>query len=128
MKLLTELPENVKLSQHLRNEAEGYIDVMFFGITYYIPVTASFKKAFKAKRVKNKLIFNTFKQDNAIKFFLRDLISSIYLQIRDTIGEEIHRKLSDEINEGLCELFTKRLENRINKEFNQKQLEYKDEN
>lgn len=127
MKILTKLPEDAQTSPHFKERAEGWIEVMLYGIRYYIPVTQEFKKAFKVKRKKDELIFATYKQEDELVPFLRDLISTIYLQIRDTVGSEIHGKLSRQIEHGFGKLVENYLDNQIEDALNNK-LEYKDEN
>lgn len=122
---IRKLPKEIKLSVSLKENSEGFIRIRYYGIEYYVPVTKDFKKIFKAKRIKNRLIFTSYKYEKALEEFLRDLISSIYLQIRDTIGEEIHTQLNQEISEGFEKLFDKFLEQRINMELKHKTLEYK---
>ena len=50
----------------------------------------------------------------------------MYLQIRDTIGGEIHQQLSTEIKDGFGKLVSNYLEKRIDTELDKKQLEYKE--
>lgn len=122
------LPKDVDLSPDLKMRSEGYISIKLYGEDYYIPVTKEFKKVFKAKRIKNRLEFTSYKFENALEDFLRDLISSIYLQIRDTIGSEIHQQLNQELSHGFAKLFNKFLGQKIENGFKDKlPLEHKKE-
>lgn len=127
MKILTKLPKDACSSPHLKEKAEGWIAVMYFGITYYILVSKEFKKAFKVKRKRNILIFPSYEQEKAVESFLRDLIASMYLQIRDTVGSEIHQQLSEEITDGFAKLLSKNLESKVDGLFDRKMLDYKQE-
>jgi hypothetical protein len=44
MYIVRELPEHVELSEHLKNQAEFYICVQSFGISYYIPATPKIRR------------------------------------------------------------------------------------
>jgi hypothetical protein len=120
MDIVKKLPKDVPLSPHLQQSAMGFIVIQLYGLKYYIPLTKEFKKLFKIKRRKNKFIFSSYKSERQIEEFLRDVIASIYLQIRDTVGSEIHLQLNEEIKSGFTNLFANILEKKITDEFQKK--------
>jgi hypothetical protein len=54
--------------------------------------------------------------------FLQDIVAAVYLQVRDTVGAEIHRQLSTDIKDQFEKIFSERLEQVIEQKFEQKQL------
>ncbi len=75
-------------------------------------------KLFESKR------FNTRTED-----FFRDVIIAVYMQIRDSIGADIHQQLSEQIKDGFENIFNDSLSKTITKKLNQKMLpEKKKEN
>jgi len=118
------LPKDVPLSDYLKEKAEGYMKVRLQGLLYYIPITKETKKLFKIKRKGKQFVFESFKKEQRFKRFIRDIIDSVYLQIRDTIGSEIHSELRTQIERGFGNIFDKILDKQINQGF-QKLLSYK---
>ena len=115
------LPKNVELSKDLKERAIGYFEVMLYGIKYYIPFTKEMKKVLHIKKEKDK-----WKVPNETKLsrMLQTIISAIYLQLRDTIGAEIHQELDRELRNTFSGLFEKYINNKIDKKF-KKLLPYK---
>ena len=79
--------------------------IRYMGIRYYVPITKEFKKEFKVKRCKQRYEFLSYKSEKRIEDFLRDIISSVYLQIQDTIGSEIYQQLNRNLEQGFSKLF-----------------------
>ena len=121
---IIKLPKDVPLSNDIKERAEGYMKISLFGIPYYIPITKEVKKLFKIKRSGKYFVFESYKKEQRFRKFVRDIVNSIYLQVRDTIGSEIHYKLRTQIEDGFGNMFSKILEKKINYGF-QKLLPYK---
>lgn len=109
--------------KNVKGRAEGYITIKLFGIPYYIPITKEVKKLFKIQRRGKQFIFDSYKTEERFRKFVRDIITSIYLQVRDTIGSEIHSKLRGQIETGFGNMFSKLIDKKINQGF-QKLLPY----
>lgn len=118
------LPKDVPLSDDIKGRAEGYMKIGLFGIPYYIPITKEVKKLFHIKRRGKRFIFDSYKKEQRFRKFVRDIITSIYLQVRDTIGSEIHSQLSSQIEDGFGKMFNNLIDKKINQGF-QKLLPYK---
>ena len=121
------IPKEIELSPDLKSRAKGYIEIMYFGVTYYIPVTKELQKVFNIKKIKGQLSFENYKKGRYIRKCLQDIIAGVYLQIRDTIGAELHQQLSRKIEEGFGNLFSNYLEKHIEDSLNIKLLEHKGE-
>lgn len=120
----TKLPKNVPISEYIKDRAKGFVVITLFGIPYYIPITKDTKKLFNIKKIKNTFIFNNYKAEHRFEQFIRDIINVVYLQVRDTVGEEIQSKLSAQMQDGFNTMFGKIINKKINQEF-QKLLPYK---
>jgi hypothetical protein len=116
------LPDNVKLSGHLKEQADGYIGVTSLGKTYYIPITKDCKKLFGIKRRGETIEFTKGKLMDIYKFddFIRTIINSIHLQIRDTIGIEIREELMREVMDKMNNVIVPQIDEEINKRFIEK--------
>jgi len=114
------LPKHVKLSDHLNQQADGYLHVLCYGKGYYIPLTKEMKKLFVISRRGNGLIFN--KKEYQFDDIVRVIIDSVYLQIRDTIGGEIQESLMTEIKHRIDDVIAPQIGKEIDKKFDQKLL------
>jgi hypothetical protein len=114
-----QLPPGIKLCPDLIERAEFFIEIKYLGYRYYIPIT---KKAMKVLKITRRDLNSEFLLNTRMEGFFQDIVASIYLQIRDTIGAEIHRQLSEEIKSGFENLFSNNLEKLISNKFEQKQL------
>jgi hypothetical protein len=108
-----DLPSHIKLSQHLLDKCLFILEVDLFGRPYYIPITKEVERVIKMKEpFKNGVTL----ADDTDMF--RDVINALYLQMRDTVGSEIHQHLSAQIEEGFSKLFelplAKEISNRLN--------------
>lgn len=124
--IVTKLPKDVPISDDIKERAEGYVTIRMFGILYYIPITKEAKKLFKIKRSGKQFIFDSYKKEQRFKKFVRDIVNSVYLQVRDTIGSEIHSQLSQQIEDSFGNMYDKILDKKINQGF-QKLLPYKND-
>jgi hypothetical protein len=106
-----DLPKYVSLSQHLLEQCEELVEVDFIGTKYYIPITEDVEMIIRRGQ---------FGHMNMIKNadLFQDIINSMYLQIRDTVGSEIHSQLSQQIEEGFSTLFNLSLAKKINEQLN----------
>ena len=95
-----EKPEGVELSAYLCEKAEGYLIFMLYGKDYCIPLSPEIKKVCGITRQGDRL---TFKKGDSLKFgkMLQQMADAVYLQVRDTVGREITRTLSGQLNEFL---------------------------
>ena len=120
--IVKKLPKDVELSEHLKSQAECYIEIMHFGVRYYVPVTKEFKKIFKIRKRKGYYYFEDYKLGSNMRAMLQDIISGVYLQIRDSIGAELHQQLSSEIKSGFAKMFDGFLGKKIETGLNNKLL------
>lgn len=99
-----EKPGGAQLSDYLCEKAEGYVVVMLYGKDYCIPLTPDIKKVCGISRQGDRLIF---KKGDSLKFgkMLQSIVDAVYLQVRDTVGSEITKSLSGQLNEFLEDRF-----------------------
>jgi len=109
-----DLPSYVKMSKHLLDRCVFVLEVDLFGRPYYIPITKEVEQVIKFKEpFKNGV---TLADNTGI---IRDVINALYLQMRDTVGSEIHQQLSNQIEEGFSKLFELPLAKEISKRLNE---------
>jgi len=133
MDIIQELPEGVPISPDLKERARYFFVVQFLGPRYYIPATFELIKLLKAmgitiKKTEDGYRVEPYKKAAYAETFIRDLIASLYMQTRDTVGEEVYGKLSSEIKNGLEAMFQKRLSQSISQDIEdamQKRIETK---
>ena len=114
------LPKGVKLSQHLREGAMGYLRVAYLGNDYYLPITKNAKKIFGFKIIKGKIEQRDWETNTKMADFARDVVGAMFLQVRESVGDEIHSSLSQDIAEGFSKLAEKGLERIINYRINKR--------
>lgn len=115
----SELPEDVKISDDMKNRAKFYVTL--FGTDYYIPITHGIKKIFKIS-IRKGVVSIPFDEEQILEDLLRDTIAAVYFQVRDTVGEEICSTLSREIKDQFKELYEKNLKKTITEGLAQKML------
>jgi hypothetical protein len=100
MDFVREKPEWAKLSPYLQEKAEGYIVFLLYGRKYCVPLKPEMKKVCGISRQGDTLVF---KRGDRLKFnsMLQSIADSMYLQVRDTVGAEVTRTLSGQLNEFL---------------------------
>ena len=108
-KIIYKLPKDVPMSDHLQKKAVAYIEVLLYGIRYYIPITKRVIRYFHIKTSKSKLVMD-YDQTMQLHDLCQEIINATYLQIRDTIGCEIKRELNDKIEDGFSRLFSDKLD------------------
>lgn len=113
--ILYKLPKDVPMSQYLKEKALAWLKIWLGGGTYYVPITKETKILFGVKFRKGKIDQKEtgWNRIKALEDFVTHVIDSTYLQVRDTIGEEIERNLSSQIQDGLEKLYDKQLRNLI---------------
>jgi hypothetical protein len=121
-----DLPERAHFSPYLMGQAKYFIQIQHQGLFYYLPVTKEMKRIFRLSIKDGKMIVprsTTFDLDD----FLRGLIDSVYLQVRDTVAAGIHATLSREIQEGFTKVFSENLFKVVSDNLNTKltEIEYK---
>lgn len=119
---LKKLPPDIELSQNIKERAEAFFKIQYLGHYYYIPVTKELSRILKKLGIIAKDGTKSFDNEQLIEIFIRDLIASVYLQIRDTVGTEIYATLSGEIKTGLEQMFSSRLSGTVTEKLNQKLL------
>jgi len=107
---VSELPSDAKVSDYHRDQTEYFIQLMVFGRNYYIPLVEKMEKLFKIKdgKARDHVLIND---------IFQVIIASVYYQLRDTVGEEIFRKLAAEIEDGFRSFFNDGLSNLIEEKF-----------
>jgi hypothetical protein len=115
-----DLPKDATTCGNLKDKANYFIQIMYLGKNYYLPLTNEMKKALGLSIRGGRLLHS--RNEFNIEGFLRDVISAVYLQIRDTVGVEIHQTLSKQITEGMEKMFEDNLYKSIEGGLNQKLL------
>ncbi|HUS50128.1 MAG TPA: hypothetical protein VMZ91_08175 [Candidatus Paceibacterota bacterium] len=123
--IIYKLPKEVKLSDYLREKAIAYYEIQLQGIHYYVPITKQVKKLFKIKTSKKKLDLYSFNH-LLVEDIFRDIIDSVYLQVRDVVCSGIEESLDGKLRDGFSKLFENAIHNLTNKEIT-KRLPYKNE-
>lgn len=100
-----ELPKHIKFSKYIMEKSTGFVYFMSFGKTYYIPVTKELQKVIK--------LSGKYAKKLDIEEMLRDLITSLYIQYRDTVGSETFRTLWQELDNSLRKKYSKPLMEKI---------------
>jgi hypothetical protein len=116
-----DLPKYAKVSEDMKKRAKHFIMIQHFGYPYFIPLTLDMKKALSIS-VRKEEIVGGFILNSRLETTLRDIIASVYMQIRDTVGAEVQGALSDQITNGLKEMFDKQLSTAIEGRLDQKLL------
>lgn len=115
--------KNVKteLSPYLLERSKGWLlSVKHNGISYYIPVSTEMKKVFGIHIENGKPVFDSHERGFRLDDVLGDIIGSIYLQIRDTVGSEIATSLHQQMEDSFSKMFENVISNKVEKELNKK--------
>ena len=104
--------------EHLKERAKhGFFVVKHFGVDYHIPISTDMKKLFGINIIAGKPTFQSFNDEHRAEEFVRDLIHSVYLQIRDTVGSEIEQHLKQAMTESISNAFSDIISNKVDTEF-----------
>ncbi len=120
--LKDKLPKDTDLSPDIIERSIAFIVIQLHGLKYYVPLTLEFKRLFKVSKKGDRFIFPSYKAEKRTEDFLRDFIQIMYLQVREEVGSGIHTQLSQELKQGFDNLFSNYIGNRIDHEFDQKQI------
>jgi len=112
------IPKWAKLSPYLKEKADGYIIFQLSGLSYCIPLTSDMKKLFNISRSKTKYFFKNEGTRLLFEKMLRDIASSLYLQVRDTVGKEIESGLMREVTSRIEEIMAPKISGEIERRFN----------
>jgi len=113
--------EDAKTSLDLQERADGFFRILNGGIEYHIPVTKEMKKLLKLKRRDKTIEFPTHKSSYMVEHMLRDIISAVYLQLRDTVGSEIKEDLMTELKDSIGKMLSKKFDNVIEERMTEKE-------
>lgn len=108
LKKISELPKEKihLLCKYDLERAKYWFYSMYSGKSYIIPVDKKMNKIIK------KVELWDFEQ------VVRDIIASVYLQIRLQIGDNIERSLSQQIDNGFRKLYSPNVRKKIEEQFN----------
>jgi hypothetical protein len=112
--ILYELPANVPTSPDLKERALAWIEFRSIGGTYYAPITKEAKKLLGLHTVLGKLVLS-YDQINLLEKYVHDIYWALYIEIRDTVGSEIHDSISEDIKKQFHNMFSKKLGDTIEK-------------
>lgn len=115
LRLLKNIPRSrdVKLSKYHTDRAVCYAEVMLLGICYYIPITEKVKRFFKIKKEKSKFTFTNWDTEQIVNDFCMDIISCVYLQVRDTAVGEATQSVMQEVHEKMDAVMGEQVARRI---------------
>jgi hypothetical protein len=115
-----ELPKHARTCGYMKDRAKFFAQIKYMGRNYYLPVTKEMKRFFGLSVKNGHMVCD---RELPVDSFLRDLIASVYLQVRDTVGSEISAGLSRQITDGLASMFEKKLDKAVEDGLTQKLLE-----
>lgn len=119
-KILYKIPKDAMFSEDLKERSIACMMVMVSGNWHYVPITKELKKLLKIPSKKGKLIIS-WDMTNLLEYIFRDVINAVYLQVRDTVGEEIeatvlkamHNRIDEliypQLHKGLKKVLTKKM-------------------
>jgi hypothetical protein len=123
-----DLPEYVKLSDHLKGIADGYLVVQVYGKSHYVPLTKDMKKLFNISRKNKKIVFGDFKSECVLDEMIRTIADSLYLQTRDTVGTEIRQEVVRIVQDKISDLLAPIAQKEIDARFEAKDRLLKESN
>lgn len=106
--VVKELPEYVQLSDRLKGMASCYLCVQSFGVNYYIPATPNIRRLLCLNKDGHdakpdmRRRWDSYQKANA----LRDIVSSLSLQVRDVELAEIEGNVKQALLHRMDELMT----------------------
>jgi hypothetical protein len=108
MYIVWELPEHVELSEHLKKQAEFYICVQSFGISYYIPATPKIRRLIGLDTKGNdaepdrRRKWSKYQKADAI----RDIVAALELQVRNVVLAGIEENVKQALLQRMDEAMT----------------------
>jgi hypothetical protein len=115
------LPKHIALSPHNREKADGYLKVLLYGKTYYVPLTREMKRAFRIHRRGAGVSFDSFGMEMAFDDIVRTVIDATYLQVRDTVGAEIKEDVLRLVNDRMQAVLEPQIDKELDRRFEQKE-------
>ena len=108
-----------KLSPDLIERSVGFALFMLGGKKYCVPITKEVKKGFGLKVRGGK-----FYEESAIIEAITDITHAVYLQTRETVGEEIKSQLMNEMTSRLEEALYPQVDRAVDKEISKLTIEH----
>jgi hypothetical protein len=108
-------PLFLSLSPDLEARALCYAKIQYLGMEFHFAITREMKKLYGLK-ITNGGSNVEFKKQSDMWLFekvWRDVISAIYLQVRDSIGAEITKDLRDQLTESIGNAFETILSSKV---------------
>jgi hypothetical protein len=108
MEITRKVPKHVELSPRLKEKAAFYIRIMSLGIPYYIAATPvvqrllTLDKDGKDAKPDLRLRWDSYKKEDA----LRDIVSSLELQVRDVVLAGIESNVTDALLARMAEVMS----------------------
>jgi hypothetical protein len=104
MEFFREAPSEVNTSAYEREQAEGWLRVLYLGRSYYIPLTMEMKKICGISRSGDEIGFTVERNRQRLERMLRVIVGSLLGQLSDTIGAQIKTQLTDQVTGAIEEL------------------------
>ena len=123
-----DLPEYIKLSDHLKDMADGYLIVRVYGKNHYVPLTKDMKRRFNISRKGSDIGFGDHKSESVLDDMIRIIADSIYLQTRETVGAEIREDVVKIVEDRISDLLNPIVQKEIDARFEAKDRLLKDGN
>ena len=99
-------PKDCHTSPDMMERAKYFADVLYIGRHYYLPVVPHTAKMLglvtTRPPTRKEMGFN---REQSLERFFQDMIAAVYLQTRDTVGDEIKGHLSQEIHDQFETMF-----------------------
>ena len=129
--VVSKLPKGVTMSKHFEDKVskrrEGkrkfrYIEVLHFGSSYYIPITAGVWKAFGLKDKIHDVVSEdgAFGLDFDVGKAVGDIVGAIQLQVRCDVLNGIEQSVIQHVNENLAKIMHEPLRKELEKQATEK--------
>ena len=109
----TTLPEGVPISNDLQQRARCYVEFHHLGKAYYAPVTSQMCRTYGIKKKDGVYSILSYSLEVYFEEFLSMVVAAIYLQVRDTVGSEVHAQISEEIKSSFERMFSEGLSGQV---------------
>lgn len=103
-----EAPAECALSPHHREKAVCFFSVMFFGGTYWVPVSPVMKKYFHITESHGVFHIDE-KCGKVLETMAQDMVASVYYEIRETLAVEVESTLKRHITDKFNNLVSTQL-------------------
>ncbi len=95
----------MKISPDIDERTKETLEVQYMGYYFTIPITDRMMKILKKHKGWD------------VEKAFRDVISALYIQVRDVVGAEIKSEISNQIADGFTKIFDKKLDEKITNGF-----------